>query len=333
MASILENNTTTIDELITMANNLPDAGSDLPELTNEGTAADLLSGKELINSEGEKVTGTIATKTASNLTASGATVTVPAGYYASQATKSVATATQATPSVSIDSAGKITATATQTAGYVSAGTKTGTKQLTTQAAKTVTPTKSSQTAVAKNVYTTGVITVAAIPDQYQDITAPLSELNAANGGTAATTISAAVDNAEAHASSQEALIAQIAEALEGKAAGDGSGSSSGVEYEIVTIPAGTGKVTYSLPRITAAYGATPDSIMEFEGTGGLLSLRNNSLIYIDLLEKNSLRGYRMETSSYPIYYSNGVIGVEGLNRPNSIEAILINDPSATAISM
>lgn len=76
------------------------------------------------------------------------------------------TATQATPSVSIDSAGKITATATQSAGYVAAGTKTGTKQLTTQAAKTITPTKSSQTAVAKNVYTTGAVTVAAIPSQY-----------------------------------------------------------------------------------------------------------------------------------------------------------------------
>ena len=57
-----------------------------------------------------------------------------------------------------------------------------------------------------------------------DITIPLAELNATNGGITATTIEAAVDNAEAHASSQEALIAQIAEALEGKAAGSGSGA-------------------------------------------------------------------------------------------------------------
>jgi len=108
----------------------------------DATASDILSGKTAYV-DGEKITGTIATKTSSNLTASGATVTVPAGYYASQATKSVATATQATPSVSIDSAGKITATATQTAGYVSAGTKSGTKQLTVQAAKTITPSTSS----------------------------------------------------------------------------------------------------------------------------------------------------------------------------------------------
>ena len=103
--------------------------------------------------------GTIATKTSSDLTASGATVTVPAGYYASQASKSVATATQATPSISIDSNGLITASTTQSAGYVSSGTKSATKQLTTQTAKTMIPSTSSQTAVSSGVYTTGTVTV------------------------------------------------------------------------------------------------------------------------------------------------------------------------------
>lgn len=161
-------------------------GVTLPSLTNPASESDILSGKEAIDGSGNKMTGTIATKTSSDLTTSGATVTVPAGYYASNASKSVATATQATPSVSISSAGKITASATQTAGYVSAGTKTGTKQLTTQAAKTITPTTSSQTAVASGVYTTGAITVAAIPSDYEDVgtetnayTAKITQLEAA----------------------------------------------------------------------------------------------------------------------------------------------------------
>lgn len=153
-------------------------GITLPTLDNPAASADILSGKEAIDGDGNVITGTIATKTSSNLTASGATVTVPAGYYASQSTKSVATATQATPTVSIDANGKITASATQTAGYVSAGTKSGTKQLTTQAAKTITPSTSSQTAVAKNVYTTGAITVGAIPSNYEDVGAETSAYTA-----------------------------------------------------------------------------------------------------------------------------------------------------------
>ena len=144
-------------------------GMTLPELTNEGTASDLLSGKQLINQNGGVVTGTIATKTSSDLTANGATVSVPAGYYASDVSKSVATATQATPSISVSSAGLITASATQTAGYVSASTKSATKQLTVQAAKTITPSSSSQTAVASGVYTTGAVTVAAIPSSYTQL--------------------------------------------------------------------------------------------------------------------------------------------------------------------
>ena len=140
------------------------------------TASDILSGKTAY-AKGSKITGTIASKSSSDLTASGATVTVPAGHYASQTTKSVSTATQATPSVSVDSSGKITASATQTAGYVSAGTKTGTKQLTTQAAKTVTPSTSEQTAVASGVYTTGAVKVSAVPTETKTVTPTTSSQN------------------------------------------------------------------------------------------------------------------------------------------------------------
>jgi hypothetical protein len=73
---------------------------------------------------------------------------------------------QATPSITVSSAGLITASATQEGGIVPAGTKSATKQLSTQAAKTVTPTRSTQTAVASGKYTTGAIKVAAIPSTY-----------------------------------------------------------------------------------------------------------------------------------------------------------------------
>lgn len=157
--------TMTPAEMVTEIGTLSDTSADTV------TAATMLSGTTAHDKSGAKVTGTIATKTSSNMTVSGATVTAPAGYYASAQSKSVATATQVTPSISVSSGGLITASATQTAGYVSAGTKTGTKQLTTKAATTITPSTSSQTAVASGVYTTGAVTVAAIPSTYVKPTA------------------------------------------------------------------------------------------------------------------------------------------------------------------
>ena len=121
------------------------------------TAGDILSGKTAYVN-GSKVTGSIAAKSASDITASGKTVTVPAGYYASSANKSVETATQATPSISVDTSGKITATSEQSAGYVAAGTKSATKQLSTQAAQTITPGTTDKT-IASGKYLTGKQTV------------------------------------------------------------------------------------------------------------------------------------------------------------------------------
>lgn len=139
-------------------------GKKLPTLTNPGVAGDLLSGKQLIGQDGNIITGTIPSKASTDISVSGRTVTVPAGYYPSQVSKSIASATQATPSITVSSGGLITASATQSAGYVTSGTKSATKQLTTQAGKTVTPGRTQQTAVASGRYTTGTVYVAGDTD-------------------------------------------------------------------------------------------------------------------------------------------------------------------------
>ena len=65
-----------------------------------------------------------------DLTASGATVTAPAGYYASAASKSVASGTAGTPTATKGTVSNhsvtVTPSVTNTAGYIAGGIKTGT---------------------------------------------------------------------------------------------------------------------------------------------------------------------------------------------------------------
>lgn len=123
----------------------------------------------------------IARKSSSDLTASGATVTVPAGYYSSQATKSVSSGSATAPaSISGSSAtvstGTNTLTLTKTvsvtpsvsAGYVSAGTAGNssvslTASVTTKAAATITPGTTNQT-IASGTYLTGTQTISGDAD-------------------------------------------------------------------------------------------------------------------------------------------------------------------------
>lgn len=126
--------------------------------------------------DGTKYTGTIATKTGSDLSASGATVTVPAGYYASQQTKSVSSgsatapatisgtsATLSTGTNTLTLSKTISVTPTVSAGYVSTGTAGNssvslTASVTTKGAATITPTTSDQT-IASGTYLTGAQTI------------------------------------------------------------------------------------------------------------------------------------------------------------------------------
>lgn len=120
-------NTYKVNQLASAVENIS-SGTTLPTLSNPGSAADLRSGKQLIDQSGNKITGTLAT------------------------------VTQATPSITVNSSGLITASATQSAGYVASGTKSATKQLPTKSAATITPGTSNQT-IAAGTYLTGVQTI------------------------------------------------------------------------------------------------------------------------------------------------------------------------------
>lgn len=104
------------------------SGTDVSDTT--ATAADVLSPKKFHAADGTLTTGTIATKTSANVTASGATVTVPAGYYAAQVQKSVASGTAGTPTATkgnvLNHSVTITPKVTNTTGYITGGEKSGT---------------------------------------------------------------------------------------------------------------------------------------------------------------------------------------------------------------
>lgn len=127
-------------------------------------------------SNGTKYTGTAAENDSSSLTVSGATVTVPAGYYASSASGTVASGSS-TPAATITATGASVSTGTNTltlsksvsntpqvtAGYVASGTAGNssvslTASVTTKGAATITPGTSNQT-IASGTYLTGAQTI------------------------------------------------------------------------------------------------------------------------------------------------------------------------------
>lgn len=148
--------------------------------------ATLDSGNKMLSgntayANGTKYTGTIASKSSSDLTASGATVTAPAGYYSTNATKSVSSgsatapasisgtsATVSTGSNTLTLSKTVSVTPSVTAGYVSSGTAGNssvslTASVTTKAAATITPTTSNQT-ISSGTYLTGTQTIAGDAD-------------------------------------------------------------------------------------------------------------------------------------------------------------------------
>lgn len=125
----------------------------------------------------------VARKSSSDLTASGATVTAPAGYYSAQATKTVASGSATAPATISGTAAtvstgtntltlskSVSVTPSVTAGYVASGTAGNssvslTANVTTKAAATYTPSTSTQT-ISANQYLTGAQTINPIPSQY-----------------------------------------------------------------------------------------------------------------------------------------------------------------------
>lgn len=156
------------------------AGSGFAEFVDTSDAT-LDSGGKLLNgvtayAGGAKITGTIESKSGTDITASGATVTVPAGYYETQMQKTIdngsatapATISGTSATVTSDSntltlTKTISVTPVVTPGYVATGTAGNssvslTASVTTKGATTYTPGTTNQT-IASGTYITGTQTL------------------------------------------------------------------------------------------------------------------------------------------------------------------------------
>ena len=162
--------------------NIPLSGSSGEAVFVDTSDATLNNGNQMLDgytsySDGVKYTGSIPSKSSSDLTVSGATVTVPAGNYASQATKSVANGSATAPATITGTSASVSTgtntltlsksvnvTPTVSAGYVASGTAGNsnvslTASVTTKGATTYTPGTSNQE-IASGTYLTGKITIA-----------------------------------------------------------------------------------------------------------------------------------------------------------------------------
>lgn len=162
----------TLSEMKTAVDNIQTGGGSEGTDTSDAT---LTSGSQMLSgvtaySKGTKYIGTIATKTASDVTVSGGAVTTPTGYYATAVTKSVGTGSAVAPASITDTNPTITTsentltlnktvsvTPVVTVGYVTEGTATNvdvslTKSMSVVGAQLFTPSTSTRVVVYPGTY-------------------------------------------------------------------------------------------------------------------------------------------------------------------------------------
>lgn len=221
------------------------------------------------------------------------------------------TAAQATPSISVSSAGLITASATQSAGYVAAGTKSTTKQLTTQATQTITPGTSDQT-IASGRYLTGTQTIKGDANLVAgNIKSGVSIFGVSGTLTEGEDVTAETD-------AYTDLLTDLETAIDALPDAGSGGSGGSIETCTVTLPSDiAGSLSYS----DGAQLVVNDTELLYYG--GEITVAKNSLMLI-----SNVQGDLNFSDTSALIYSGGgfVSSTYGLKITNDLTITDANSP-------
>lgn len=225
----------------------------------------LLKGITAHNKKGEQITGTYE---------------APASKLQSKSATPSETAQTIKPDSTFDGLSQVSVGAISST-YVGSG-------VTRQAAKSVTPTKSSQTAVASGVYTTGVVTVGAIPSDY-----------IIPSGSQTLT-----ENKTYDVTSLESVVVNVA--------GGGGGLPSGIsalDFGKITVAS---DFTTSRQTFSHKLGVTPDMVMVW--ANGNIATTYSMLVAI----RSTQMGYRSSAyNNHMAYHGNSTTTVTWTNSNSS----------------
>ena len=181
----------------------------------------------------------ITRRSGSDLTASGATVTVPGGYYSTQATKAVSSGSEGTPTATkgtvSNHAISVTPSVTNTAGYISGGTKTGTAVSVT-ASELVSGTLSITSSGTKDVTNYASASVGA-----GSVNAPTATKGTVSNNTVSVTpsVSFGAGYIEGGSSTGTAVSVSASELVDGTYTINSAGTKDVTNYASASVPAGT----------------------------------------------------------------------------------------------
>lgn len=177
-------------------------------------------------------------RSSTDLTASGATVTVPAGYYTEQASKAVASGTAGTPTATKGTVSNhsvsVTPSVTNTTGYITGGTKTGTA-VSVSASELVSGTLSITSSGTKDVTNYASASVAA-----GGATASATKGTVSNHSVTVTpSVTRTAGYVTAGSSNGTAVTVSASELVSGTYTVDSSGTKDVTNYASASVAAGS----------------------------------------------------------------------------------------------